>query len=224
VRRDVWSFPAVAGERLTLVLNTNGPTRLQVARPSGDWEQTRSTRGQDVGLSFEPAETGTYQAVVFVDTSQPIQYSLALDHGFGPLVVNKGPVALGQPVRGEIRLAGGRDLYTFEGRQGQQVRIALDRPSRSQLDPYLELLDPDGRTLAEDDDSGGDLNALIQVALPRTGTYTVVARGFEDTAGPYVLTVALSDGAGPGPAPTPPAPTPSPSPGTSPPPAPGRGR
>ena len=102
------------------------------------------------------------------------------------------------------------------------ARIALDRPGRSQLDPYLELLDPDGRTLAEDDDSGGELNSLIQVTLPRSGRYTVVARGLGDSAGRYVLTVTLSDG-GTGPQPGP-SPTPAPggpTPGTSPTPRPG---
>jgi hypothetical protein len=192
VRRDVWSFPATAGERATLTVETNGPTRVQVAAPSGDWEQGRATRGQPLGLSFLPAESGTYQAVVFVDTSRPIDYALTLERGYGRLVVQRGAVPLGRPVAGEIQFAGGRDLYTFEARQGQQVRIALDRPARSQLDPYLELLDPDGRTLAEDDDSGGELNALIQVPLARTGTYTIVARGFEDTTGPYTLTVTLT--------------------------------
>ncbi|HZU06460.1 MAG TPA: PPC domain-containing protein [Chloroflexota bacterium] len=221
VRRDVWTLPATAGERITLTLEPTGPARLQVAGPNGDWEQVRSSGGQPLGLSFVPAQSGAYQAVVFVDTSRPIDYQLTLERGFGRLLVERGPVPLGQPVQGEIRFAEGRDLYTFEGRAGQQVRIALDRPSRSRLDPYLELQGPDGRTIAEDDDSGGDLNALIQLVLPQTGTYTIVARGFEDTVGPYVLTVTLSDGAAPAmtPGPTPPAPgapTPTPTP-TSPP-------
>ncbi len=222
-RRDVWSFPATAGQRVTLMLDTNGPTRLQVANPSGDWEQVRSTRGQGLGLSFEPAETGTYQAVVFVDTSRPITYSLDLESGYGRLVSEKGPVPLGQPVNGEITFSEGRDLYTFEGRQGQQVRIALDRPGRSQLDPYLELLGPDGNTVAEDDDSGGELNSLIQIALPQTGRYTVVARGLGDSTGRYVLTVTLGGEGGGAPQP---GPSPSPAPGgprpsTSPTPGPG---
>src|SRR5579883_1365657 len=139
-RRDIWTFPATAGERVTLTVETTGPTRLQVAGPNGDWEQVRSTGGQPLGLSFVPAQSGTYDAVVFVDTSRPITYSLTLERGYGRLVANKGPVPLGQPVAGEIRFVDGRDLYTFEGRQGQQVRITLDRPGRSRLDPYLELL------------------------------------------------------------------------------------
>ncbi|HLI28984.1 MAG TPA: PPC domain-containing protein [Chloroflexota bacterium] len=207
-RRDVWSFPATAGQRMTLILDTDGPTRVQVANPSGDWEVVKSTRGRGLGVTFEPSQTGTYEAVVFADTSRPIQYRLTLEPGLGRLISDKGPVPLGQRVEGEIRYAEARDRYTFEGRQGQRVRITLDRPGRSQLDPYLELLDPDGRTLAEDDDSGGDLNSLIDVTLPRTGTYTVVARGLGDTTGPYVLTVTLSGGE--------PTPTPSPSPSPTP--------
>jgi hypothetical protein len=223
VRRDVWTFPAVAGERLTLALEPGGPARVQVAAPSGEWELARSTRGRPLGLSFEPRQTGTYQAVVFDDTSRPIDYSLTLERGFGRLIANKGPVPLSQAVPGEIQFAEGRDLYTFDGRQGQQVRITLDRPGRSQLDPYLELQEPDGRTLAEDDDSGGELNSLIQLTLPRDGRYTIVARGLADSAGPYVLTVNLTgegEGArpatGPTPTPTSPAPGPSPTPSRGP--------
>jgi hypothetical protein len=229
-RRDVWSFPATAGERVTLTLNTNAPTRLQVAAPDGSWEQTRASRGRPLGLSFEPSQTGEYQAVVFVDSSRPVDYDVTLERGFGRLITEKGPATLGQPMRGEIVFADGRDLYTFEGRQGQQVRILLERPGRSQLDPYLELRDPTGRTIAEDDDSGGELNSLIQIALPSNGQYTVVAHGLGDTAGPYVLTVSLAGEGGPstGPSPTtgpggPPAgPTPGPSaPSTGPSPTPG---
>jgi hypothetical protein len=216
-RRDVWSFPATAGQRMTFTLNTNGPTRLQIAAPDGSWEQARSSRGRPLGLSFEPAESGTYQAVVFLDSSRPIDYDVTLERGFGRLINEKGPASLTEPMRGEIVFADGRDLYTFQGRQGQQVRIALDRPGRSQLDPYLELRDPTGRTIAEDDDSGGELNSLIQITLPATGEYTIVAHGLGDTAGPYVLTVTLSgEGGAPGPAPTPGPGGPSPSPGTSP--------
>ncbi len=211
-RRDVWSFPATAGERLTLTLNTGGPTRLQIASPDGDWEQARATRGRPLGLSFEPSQSGTYQAVVFVDSSRPVDYDMTLERGFGRLVTEKGPALLGQPIRGEIVYADGRDLYTFEGREGQQVRILLERPGRSQLDPYLELRDPSGRTIAEDDDSGGELNSLIQIPLPATGQYTIVAHGLGDTAGPYVLTVTLSGEGGP-------APGPSPTPGPGGPPA-----
>ena len=85
-RREIWSFPATAGQRVTLMLDTNGPTRLQVAKPSGDWEQARSTRGLGLGLSFEPTETGTYEAAVFMDTSRPVSYTLSLEPGFGRLV------------------------------------------------------------------------------------------------------------------------------------------
>jgi hypothetical protein len=214
-RRDVWSFPATAGQRVTFTLNTNAPTRLQVASPEGSWEQTRATRGRPLGLSFEPSQTGTYQAVVFVDSSRPVQYDLTLERGFGRLINEKGPAALGEPIRGEIVFADGRDLYTFAGRQGQQVRILMERPGRSQLDPYLELRDPTGRTIAEDDDSGGELNSLVQIPLPANGQYTVVARGLGDTAGPYALTVTLTGEGGPstGPSPTPGPGGPSPAPG-----------
>ena len=86
----------------------------------------RCTARHGLGLSFEPSETGTYEAVVFVDTSRPISYSLSLEPGFGRLIAEKGPVPLGEPVNGEIAFSEGRDLYTFEGAFLRTVSRLLD--------------------------------------------------------------------------------------------------
>lgn len=102
---------------------------------------------------------------------------------------SRGQLSLGQPMRGQLR-AGGSDRYTFTANAGDQLNITLNRADNSNFDPYLILIGPDGRTIAEDDDSGGDLNSLIQTRLPSGGTYTVVARGYGDTSGAYVLIVS----------------------------------
>jgi len=61
------------------------------------------------------------------------------------------------------------------------------------LDPFLRLEDRDGLVLAEDDDSGGNLNARIVFKPGKTGTYRVVATTFAHfkviEEGPYVLSV-----------------------------------
>jgi hypothetical protein len=50
-------------------------------------------------------------------------------------------------------------------------------------DPYLYLLAPDGTVIAEDDDSGDNLNSFITVPrLPETGTYTIIATSFDEAA------------------------------------------
>ncbi|MBS0016569.1 MAG: trypsin-like peptidase domain-containing protein [Arthrospira sp. SH-MAG29] len=68
------------------------------------------------------------------------------------------------------------NLYTFEGEAGQQVIIDM---MSDDFDSYLILLDIDGNELAQDDDGGGNTNARIQVTLPDTGTYTLLANSYQ---------------------------------------------
>jgi hypothetical protein len=69
----------------------------------------------------------------------------------------------------------------------------IDMVSR-QLDSYLRLEDKDGTQLAEDDDSGGMLNARIQFDCPRDGEYKVICTCLgPKLAGPYTLTIRQLD-------------------------------
>jgi|GEM_PF-3477767 hypothetical protein len=117
-------------------------------------------------------------------------------------------VGCGDSVRGELTpedATGFRgegfyqDEYLFEGAEGEYVSVSMtavggdgDGPSG---DPYLYLLGPDGTIVAEDDDSGGDLNASLTVtSLPESGSFTVVATSFApEQTFEYDLTVDCSD-------------------------------
>jgi hypothetical protein len=60
----------------------------------------------------------------------------------------------------------------------------------TEFDSYLRLEDPSGRQLAEDDDSGGNLNARIRFDCPKDGQYRVICTSFNPNgAGRFVLTV-----------------------------------
>lgn len=62
---------------------------------------------------------------------------------------------------------------TFEA-QGTQV-LDVSARTNSNADPLLVLLAPDGTALASDDDSGINLNAVLQdISLPVSGTYTLI--------------------------------------------------
>lgn len=80
------------------------------------------------------------------------------------------------------------DLYEFQGRAGQEVRIQLD--SRD-FDTYLILLDPSDRPIAENDDrTRGNTNAELTVTLPEDGTYRIVANSYDARGrGEYVLSI-----------------------------------
>ncbi len=64
----------------------------------------------------------------------------------------------------------------FDGKRGQ--RVIIDMMS-DDFDSYLILLDIDGNELAQDDDGGDNTNARIDVTLPATGTYTLLANSYQ---------------------------------------------
>jgi peroxiredoxin len=67
-----------------------------------------------------------------------------------------------------------------------------------ELDSYLRLLDPKGTPLAEDDDSGGDLNAHILFNCTKDGEYKIACTSFGPNAmGSYTLTVKTAGAAQP---------------------------
>jgi len=65
---------------------------------------------------------------------------------------------------------------TFNGSAGEQVEIDMwSQPG----DTYLQLLDPDGNLIAENDDSER-LNSSLDTSLPSDGEYTIIATSFSD--------------------------------------------
>ncbi|MFB2972979.1 trypsin-like peptidase domain-containing protein [Aerosakkonema sp. BLCC-F183] len=84
-------------------------------------------------------------------------------------------------------------VYTFQGTVGQQV--AIEMISR-EIDPFLILIGPNRREIAQDDDSAGGKNARIAVTLPMSGTYLLLANSYEPgESGSFILR-ALASGAG----------------------------
>ncbi len=72
----------------------------------------------------------------------------------------------------------------FEGEAGQQLTLAARDPEGMVVDPLIALQDPQGQTIAGDDDFGGELDSMIEdFELPQTGTYTLIVShangGFE---------------------------------------------
>ena len=51
--------------------------------------------------------------------------------------------------------------FMVELTAGKTYMIQLNKKAGSDIDPYLKLLDPTGKQVAQDDDGGGDLNARI---------------------------------------------------------------
>ncbi|HLA43030.1 MAG TPA: DVUA0089 family protein, partial [Aggregatilineales bacterium] len=82
-------------------------------------------------------------------------------------------------------------LYTFSAAAGDRIRVRIT----SEFDPYLVLRDADGLIIAEDDDSGGDLQPLLSnVTLPADGIYTVTVSGYSNfDEGSFTITLSYAD-------------------------------
>jgi hypothetical protein len=117
-------------------------------------------------------------------------------------------VACGDSVRGELTPGDAtgfrgeghyQDEYRFEGTEGEYVSVSMATVGSDgdgfNGDPYLYLLAPDGTIVAENDDSGGNLNAYLSVTtLPVSGSYTVVATSYApEQSFQYDLTVTCGD-------------------------------
>jgi hypothetical protein len=97
--------------------------------------------------------------------------------------------------------------HQFEGRLAQNSAQVLGKPAQvhtvkmtadktyvvdlesTDFDPYLRILDAAGKQLAEDDDSGGNLNARIRFTAPKDGNFQIVATRFGNGQGNYRLKI-----------------------------------
>jgi thiol-disulfide isomerase/thioredoxin len=88
------------------------------------------------------------------------------------------------------------DCYckTFPLQLTEGVTYQIDLKSKD-FDAFLRLEDPSGNQVAEDDDSGGDLNSRIIYKAPKSGQYKVIASTFRaNETGKFTLTAVVTAG------------------------------
>jgi hypothetical protein len=131
---------------------------------------------------FDASSSGNFELLLTLAAAQPMPTA-------PPAAASScgGVLAYGEAVEEYLAL-GNRCEYSFIGEAGDLVTIGLDSLD-GQLDPWLDLIDPEGNVEVSDDDGGGNHNSLIRRhALLRSGTYTIVARAYQDSsAGLYRL-------------------------------------
>lgn len=144
---------------------------------------TNSSAGGNIGIGF----------AIAIDRVQPFLASVR--QGTAPRVAQTIPRARRSTnppqalaLNGELisdRLGPGDNVlpvdnsffkaYRFQGRAGQQVRIDM---VSQEINPFLILVAPNGRALAQDHNSGGNRNARIVTNLPISGTYILIANSY----------------------------------------------
>lgn len=75
------------------------------------------------------------------------------------------------------------EFWDFDVSAGEYVTITMEALSGG-LDPLLVIIDQNNQVLAYDDDSAGNLNAVVRnIRFPSSGTYTAAATRFEQAQG-----------------------------------------
>lgn len=161
-RASVVLRPSVTGE-YGITLSSRGTARR------GAYRITVNNGGQGSAASQPAPQPGNSGSSGGSGASQPVLLS------FGAPAV--GIISAMDP---RVEASGRRhDLFAFDGRAGQRVRIAVD--SRF-FDTYVELL-ADSEVLAFNDDAAGrGTNSLIEHTLPRTARYLVRVSPFRANA------------------------------------------
>lgn len=94
------------------------------------------------------------------------------------------PITIGNIVNGYIRPQGDFDYFTFNASAGERIVADIDAQSiGSSLDPYLFLIDSDGKSvLAQNDDEvyAQNRDSFIAFYAPHNGTYYIKLRAWNN--------------------------------------------
>jgi hypothetical protein len=191
-----WEFSGSAGDEISISMRAVTDEEeldcfLELYSPDGEFLISDDDSGDSLDAWIEYyvlPEDGLYRIVATDLSGEVGEYALTLETA--QLEV-EGNLVPGQTVAATLE-SGVRHHWLFEGQSGDVVTISMIGLD-GDMDTYLELFAPNGEQAIVDDDSGGDSNAMIfEFALVDTGTYRVVARGYnEDQAGEYEITLEM---------------------------------
>jgi hypothetical protein len=188
-----WTFAGQAGITVSVVLNSGDfDPAMELYGPDGEMLASDDDGGLGTNAllqSIELPAAGDYALHVRGFGGGTGSYTLTLIEGAFVIAGDTpgGTITVGQTVTDLVTTDLG-DQWTFSAQAGDFVTIALNS---SDFDTYLQLHGPGGVRAAADDDSGPDLNALLEnVRLQVTGVYTISARSFSGASGAYTLTLS----------------------------------
>jgi hypothetical protein len=131
-------------------------------------------------------EPGRYFIALTGYNNSTGRYALSLERKDVPPPVD-ARISVGDRRQGFIYYPAQRDRYTFTLQQAAMLTITM-QAENSRLDTFLEVYDAQNNMLNSDDDGGGGTNSRMQMQFA-PGTYTVVARSYNNSMGAYVLEV-----------------------------------
>ncbi len=213
---DVFTFEGMPGQHVRLdVSSSEFDTYLMLRGPgeiSHENDDVEDAPGHSI-IDMDLTEMGTYRVIVTsYTTGETGRYELNIDlaeAGTGGSrqrdvhTIEMGGHITGRLEAGDTQLEGGeyRDLYVFDGTAGQNIVIEM---TSSDFDTYLGLIFPSEEQVDNDDFEGDMTKSRIELSLPESGRYRVLATSYESgPTGTYRITLASGTTARPGTGPTP---------------------
>ncbi|PSB67728.1 serine protease [filamentous cyanobacterium CCP1] len=188
---NAYTFDAAAGQHIVVEMSSDdlNPYLILLSSDGGNIAQSGTRADDKSQIEITLPIEGTYTILAnSLSAGETGQYTLKISTtGISPVLLQEeGSLGEGSQVLEEDGSL--YNEYEFQGEEGQTVSIYLES---EEFDTFLILMDENGEMLAQNDDtSPSNLNSLITVTLPTSGTYRILANAFDSAGrGNYTLTV-----------------------------------
>ncbi len=202
---DVYEFEGVPGQHARIdVSSSEFDTYLMLRGPgeiSAENDDVAEAPGHSI-IELDLTEMGTYRVIVTsYEQSETGDYELSIDIEAGGSVdtrqrdvrtIEMGGSVSGQLEAGDAVMGGGkyRDLYVFNGTAGQNITLEMNS---NDFDTFLGLIFPSEEQVDNDDHEGDTSKSRIDLTLPETGRYRVLATSYEGgLSGIYTISLSSS--------------------------------
>jgi hypothetical protein len=133
--------------------------------------------------------TSTVVTVTYTVSTAPVNPGCVLANA---TTVSLGQIRSGTLASTDCTLTGGKFADVYRLVLGATTVVQIDNVASAAVDPFIVLLDANGNTLADDDDSGIDVDAQLIRTLA-AGTYFIQATSFSPgVTGAYSLMISVS--------------------------------
>jgi len=168
------------GGKKTPVGNNQPGERLGDSELQIELELPKGTKAGATLTAIGPAGESNAYALLIADDTPHVAEKEPND-GFAAAQAIPVPAA----VEGRIQSDKDSDVFRFEGKKGDKVRIEVQAARfGSPVDALISVYDADRKLLAAADDSDGSPDPIVSLTLPRDGVYFITIIDAHDLGGP----------------------------------------
>lgn len=197
----LWATSLLEGQSLALSLSAgnDGPSLSQdfhIYVLDTNWQLVAQSSASSVSTANVATNTD-YLVLVHYQGQGEQAYQLDFSATYASVSSSDSNAILGTldidvPITRSLPI-GIRHAWQFIAPQSATYRILLSKANDADsYDPYLYILDQSKQVLAEDDESGGNYNAQLDITLEAGQSITILAASFADSAsGDYTLLISI---------------------------------